>query len=267
MLKPRLIPVLLLLNGLLVRSQGFNLHQVIGNPINEVQRFNEWSVDELIYIDISQDDSYDLRRDDHRVAGLNSALDILERVSETCFMPLTFGGRIRTVADVHERISRGADKITVNTAALSNPEVVTQAARSYGAQAVVACIDVRRKPDGSTEAFVERGNKPTGMPAAAWARHVRDLGAGEILLQSIDRDGEADGYDVDLIAEVSSAVDIPVIALGGVGRFEDYAEGIKAGASAVAAANLWHFKEHADRGGKRALKRAGVAIREFSAQV
>lgn len=262
MLKPRLIPVLLLLNGLLVRSQKFNLHQVIGNPINEVKRFNEWSVDELIYLDISRDDAYDLRRDDHRVKGLTSALDILERVSETCFMPLTFGGRIRNMDDVHQRISRGADKITLNTAIWSTPSLVSDAAKSYGAQAVVACMDVKRNGNGSAEVFVDAGRSGTGKSPGQWARHVRDLGAGEILLQSIDRDGEADGYDAELIAEVSSAVDIPVIALGGVGRFEDYAIGIKAGASAVAAANLWHFKEHADRGGKRALKRAGVQIRE-----
>jgi cyclase len=261
MLKHRLIPVLLLQNGLLVRSQRFTLHQIIGNPINEVERFSEWSVDELIYIDISRDDTHDLRRDDHRVRPMDSALAILEQVSRTCFMPLTFGGRIRSFDDVRARISRGADKVTLNTAAWLTPDLVGQAARAFGSQAIVVCIDVRRRPDGRTEVFVDGGRVATGVAAAEWARRVEAMGAGEILLQSIDRDGEASGYDVELIREVSSAVAIPVIALGGVGRFEDYAEGIRAGAAAAAAANLWHFKEHADRAGKRALMRAGVAVR------
>jgi imidazole glycerol-phosphate synthase subunit HisF len=260
MLKTRLIPVLLLQNGLLVRSQGFHLHQVIGNPINEVKRFSEWSVDELIYIDISEDDTYDLRRNDHRVSGISSALDLLEKVSETCFMPLTWGGRIRTFDDVRARISRGADKVTLNTAAWQVPELVEKAAKAYGSQAVVVNIDVRSTSDG-WRVWIERGRKQLDIAPVEWARQVEDRGAGEILLQSIDRDGEATGYDVDLIAAVSSAVDIPVIALGGVGTVEHYAEGVRAGAAAVAAANLWHFQEHADRNAKRAMRRAGVDVR------
>jgi cyclase len=261
MLKKRLIPVLLLQNGLLVRSELFKIHQIIGNPLYEVQRFNEWNVDELIYLDITRDGDYDLGRDDHKVKGLSDPLGILDAVAKTCFMPLTWGGRIRSVDDMRERFSRGADKITINTVAFRTPELITQAAQMFGNQAVVVSIDALKHADGRYEVFVEGGRVATGRTPADWAREAESRGAGEILLQSIDRDGIGQGYDVDLIGEVASAVSIPVIACSGVGRFEDYAAGIEAGASAVAAANIWHFKELTDRQGKRALARAGVDVR------
>lgn len=261
MLKKRLIPVLLLKNGLLVRSEQFKIHQAIGNPIYEVQRFNEWNVDELVYLDITREGHYDLRRDDHKVKGLSDLLEILDAVSKTCFMPLTWGGRIRSVKDMRERFKRGADKITVNSAAVHTPSLITEGAKVFGSQAIVVCIDVLRHTDGSTEVFVEGGRTPTGLRPEMWAHEVEDRGAGEILIQSIDRDGTGRGYDLELIHAVASAVTIPVIALGGVGRYEHYAEGIRAGALAVAAANIWHFKELSDRGGKRALAKAGVVVR------
>ncbi|HSI10803.1 MAG TPA: imidazole glycerol phosphate synthase cyclase subunit [Chthoniobacter sp.] len=261
MLKKRLIPVLLLQNGLLVRSERFSIHQVIGNPIHEVARFNEWSVDELIYLDISRDDNYDLRRDDHKIRGLSDPLAILDAVSKTCFMPLTWGGRIRHLDDMRARISRGADKITLNTAAVQNPELITQGARVFGNQAMVLSIDSRRHDSGRREVFIEGGRTGTGLEPAAWAREAERLGAGEILLQSLDRDGTGEGYDLELIREVVAATTVPVIACSGVGRYEHYVDAIRAGASAVAAANIWHFKELSDRGGKRALAKGGVDIR------
>lgn len=261
MLKKRLIPVLLLQNGLLVRSELFKVHQAIGNPLQEVRRFNEWNVDELIYLDITQGDRYDLGRDDHKVKGLASPLDILDAVSATCFMPLTWGGRIRTVEDMRERFRRGADKITLNTAALCTPDVITQGARIFGSQAIVISIDAFRHPDGRAEVFADGGKVPTGRAPEAYAREVEDRGAGEILLQSIDRDGTGQGYDVDLVQAVASVTRIPIIACGGVGRCEHYVDGIRAGASAVAAANIWHFKEMSDGGGKRALAMGGVDVR------
>jgi imidazole glycerol-phosphate synthase subunit HisF len=261
MLKNRLIPVLLLQNGLLVRSEGFNIHQIIGNPIHEVQRFNEWNVDELIYLDISREERYDLGRDDQKIRDLAGPLTILEAVSATCFMPLTWGGRIRTVEQMREIIRRGADKVSVNSAAVRNPELITQGARTFGSQAIVVSIDVLRKPDGDTEVFIDGGGTATGLSPEQWALEAERRGAGEILLQSIDRDGAATGYDLELIAAVSHAVSIPVIACSGVGRFEDYAAGIKAGAAAAAAANIWHFKELTDRLGKRAMAKAGIPVR------
>jgi cyclase len=260
-LKNRLIPVLLLQNGLLVRSELFKIHQIIGNPIHEVERFSHWSVDELIYLDISREGPYDLRREDHKVRGLSDTSGILEAVSRVCFMPLTWGGRLRTMEDLRDRFRRGADKITINTAAYRTPDLIGQAAAAFGSQAVVVSIDALRHPDGRAEAFVDGGTQGTGLAPEAWAKEVEGRGAGEILLQSIDRDGTGRGYDLDLIHAVSSAVSIPVIACSGVGRYEDYVAGIRAGASAVAAANLWHFKELADRGGKRALSKAGIPVR------
>jgi len=260
-IKKRLIPVLLLQNGLLVRSELFKIHQVIGNPILEVQRFNQWSVDELIYLDISREDHYDLRREDHKVKGLNDPFAILEEVSKTCFMPLTWGGHIRSVEDMRQRLSHGADKITINTMAVRSPNLITEGAKVFGSQAIVVSIDVLRYPDGKTEVFIDGGRIPTGMKPGNWARHVEDLGAGEILLQSIDRDGTGRGYDLELIHAVASATTIPVIACGGVGCYEHYADGIRAGASAIAAANIWHFKELSDQGGKRAMSKAGIDVR------
>jgi cyclase len=261
MLRPRLIPVLLLKNGLLVRSELFQIHQIIGNPLYEVQRFNEWNVDELIYLDITREGDYDLRREDHKTKGLSDPLEILRAVSETCFMPLSWGGRIRSVQDMRERFSRGADKITINSAAVETPSLITDGARAFGNQAIVVSMDVRRHADGRCEVFTHNGSKATGLEAVAWAVEAERLGAGEILLQSIDRDGTGEGYDLALINAVAHAVRIPVIACSGVGRFEDYAAGIKAGASAVAAANIWHFKELTDRQGKRAMARAGISVR------
>jgi len=261
MLKNRLIPVLLLQNGLLVRSEEFRFHQIIGNPIHEVERFNEWMVDELIYLDISSTDSYDLRREDAKVKGLGDPLEILDAVSATCFMPLTWGGRIRSVDDMRERIGRGADKITLNTAVISEPELITQGAKVFGSQAIVASVDVFRHDDRKCEVFISNGKVPTGRDAIDVAREAEDRGAGEILLQSINRDGTGEGYDLDLISDIAGSISIPLIACSGVGVYEHYSEGIKAGAAAVAAANIWHFKELSDRGGKRALARAGVNVR------
>jgi cyclase len=261
MLKNRLIPVLLLQNGLLVRSENFKIHQIIGNPIQEVKRFNEWNVDELIYLDISRSDDYDLRRDDQKVRSLSDPLSILDAVSQTCFMPLTWGGRIKSLEQMREIIRRGADKVTLNTQAVRDPGLISAGARTFGSPAMVVSIDVLRTEDGQTEVFIEGGRTPTGLDPAGWAREAEKHGAGEILLQSIDRDGAGTGYDLELISAVSGAVSIPVVACSGVGRFEDYAAGIRAGAAAVAAANIWHFKELTDRGGKRAMARAGIPVR------
>jgi cyclase len=261
MLRTRLIPVLLLQNGMLVRSESFSIHQVVGNPIHEAKRFNEWNVDELIYLDISREGSYDLRRDDHKVKNLSEPMQILEEVSKTCFMPLTWGGRIRSLEQMRECFRRGADKVAINTAAVRTPELIREGATAFGAQAVVVCIDVRRHADGRYEVLVDGGREPTGLDPVDWAKRAVDHGAGELLLQSIDRDGMATGYDLELITRVASASSVPVIALGGVGRYEDYARAVRAGADAVAAANIFHFKELSDRNGKRAMAKAGLSVR------
>jgi cyclase len=262
MVKNRLIPCLLLKNGHLVRSEKFRIHQIIGNPIHEVQRFNDWTVDELIYLDISEHENYDLRRDDLKVKNIVSILDILEEVSRFCFMPLTFGGRIRTIGDIRDRLQRGADKVTINTKALEDPAFITESAQTFGSQCIVVSIDVKRHPDGECEVFGSWGRKPTGLDPVEWAKTVERMGAGEIFLNSIDRDGTGEGYDLKLIQSVVQGVKIPVIACGGVGKYEDFVDGITAaGASAVSAANIFHFKELSDRYAKRVMNAHQIDVR------
>lgn len=261
MLKKRLIPVLLLKNGLLVRSEKFSIHQIIGNPIHEVERFNQWNVDELVYIDITREGDYDLRRDDTRTENLTDSLQILRKVSQSCFMPLTWGGRIRNLEQMREKFENGADKITLNTAALQNPDLIQKAAQMFGSQAIVISMDVQKNEEGADEVMGEGGRWKTGRSPQEWAREVQDLGAGEIFLQSMDQDGVGEGYDTSLLKSICETVTIPVIACSGVGTFEDFIEGSRCGASAVAAANIWHFKEMVDRGAKRVLKKAGVPVR------
>lgn len=263
MLKTRLIPVLLLQNGVLVRSETFSVHQVIGYPVNEVQRFNEWNVDELIYLDITRGgDAYDVGRDDHKVTNVGGVLDVLDAIAPSCFVPLTFGGGIRTVEDMRERFRRGADKISINTAAFETPELIREGAQAFGAQAIVVAMDVRRDATGTPTVAIDGARNDTGMDPVTWALEAERLGAGEILLGSVDRDGTGVGYDLDLIASVTAAVRIPVIALGGVGTYEQLPKAVtQAGASAVAAANIFHFKELSDRNAKRAMRRAGLDVR------
>lgn len=261
MLKTRLIPVLLLKNGQLVRSEDFKTHQIIGDPIHEVKRFNEWNVDELVYIDITQGEYSFQARSDHKTGHMNGPLDTLSAVSKTCFVPLTWGGRIRTYEDAAARFSHGADKITLNTALFETPDLVGKIAENYGAQAVVASIDVLRHDDGSCELYTRSDTADKTLKPSEWAKKIEGLGAGEIFLQAVHKDGKGTGYDLSLIEDIAHAVSIPVIACSGVGVYEHYAKAIDAGASAVAAANIWHFKEMSDRNGKRALKRAGAHIR------
>ena len=259
MLKNRLIPVLLLKNGQLVRSEAFEVHQVIGDPVHEVERYNQWSVDELLYIDISDDDTID-GRSDMKVQRERTGLAILEAVEKHCFMPLTFGGRIRSLDDIRARIARGADKVTLGAAAVETPSIITEAARSFGSQAIVVVVDARRKGDG-WEVVYDHARKSAGMSPAQFAVAAEERGAGELLLQSVDRDGTAIGYDVDLIRSVSAVTRVPIVALGGVGKFDDFSAAIVAGASAAAAANIFHFQELSDRRAKRAMVAAGIDVR------
>lgn len=264
MTRPRLIPVLLLKHGLIVRSQLFKVHQVIGNPMSTVERFSQWNVDELVVLDISRgEEGHDLRRDDLQQQYLgDTALDVLREIAKVCFMPLTFGGRIRILEDIAERLNAGADKVTLNTAALENPALVVQASRRFGAQCIVVSIDARRHDDGRYEVFADGGRLATGRSPVEWAREAERLGAGEILLNSIDRDGSALGYDLELVCSVTAAVGIPVIALGGVGCYEHFPEAIAEGqAAAAAAANIFHFFELSYSHAKRACLDRGLPMR------
>ncbi len=263
MLKKRLIPCLFLKNGYLVRSEQFQTHQLLGNAIHQVERFNAWDVDELIYIDISDDTHHHTGRADTKIKGEDNVLDLLEAIAKTCFMPLTFGGRIRTLQDIQDRIARGADKVTLNTIAVEQPDFITESARVFGSQAIVISIDVRQHPDGRYEVFTQHGRQPTGKNPIDWAQTVERLGAGEIFLNAIDRDGMATGYDLELVRSVADAVTIPVIACGGVGRFPDFALGVTEGhADAVAAGNIFHFTELSAKQARRALLKMNVDVRQ-----
>jgi imidazoleglycerol phosphate synthase cyclase subunit len=267
MTRPRLIPVLLLKHGLIVRSQAFSIHQAIGNPMSTVERFSHWNVDELVILDISRGEAgYDLRRDDlHQQYEGDSALDVLRAVAKVCFMPLTFGGRIRSLEDIAERLNAGADKVTLNTGVLADPALIERAARRFGAQCIVVSIDARRRSDGRYEVFGDGGRLATGRDAADWAREAERLGAGEILLNSIDRDGAATGYDIELIRSVTRAVSIPVVACGGVGQYAHFPAAIAdGGAAASAAANIFHFFELSYPHAKRACLEAGVPMRPIA---
>lgn len=261
---PRLIPVLLLKNGVIVRSQLFKVHQVIGNPMSTVQRYSDWNVDELVVLDISRgEDFHDLRRSDLQQSyDGSSALDVLSAIAKVCFMPLTFGGRIRTLDDIERRLALGADKVSINTVAFDDPDFVARAAARFGSQCIVASIDAGTRSDGGYEVFVEGGRRATGQDPVAWARELEKRGAGEILLNAIHEDGSGRGYDLKLVRDVAGSVSIPVVALGGVGEYAHFAQAMtRAGASAAAAANIFHFFEVSYPLAKRAIRDAGVPVR------
>lgn len=259
----RLIPVLLLKNGLIVRSQLFSIHQSIGNPMHTVRRLSNWNVDELILLDISTEDRHDLRRDDLQVQYQGSTLlGLLSEIAKLCFMPLAVGGGIRDIEAMRERFAAGADKCVINSEAVRNPALLTEASQTFGAQAVVSSIDVLRHPDGRLEVMIDGGRTPTALDPVVWARECEQRGAGEIMLNSVDRDGAGIGYDLALVRSVTAAVSIPVIACGGVGTYGDFVPALnEAGASAAAAANIFNFYELAYPHAKRTCIDAGVAMR------
>jgi imidazole glycerol-phosphate synthase subunit HisF len=264
MLKKRLIPCLFLKNGILVRSEKFSYHQLLGNPIHQVERINSWSADELIYIDISEDSSHDLRRDDMKFKRMSNIYEIITEVAKTCFIPLTFGGNIKTIEQIKEILNKGADKVLVNTIAIDKPSFITESAKKFGSQCIVVGIDVKLNNKKEYEVYSEHGKKQTGKDPLIWAQEVEKLGAGEIFLNSIDRDGTSEGYDLELVKSVSEAVKIPVIACGGVGVFEHFVEGIKEGkASAVAAGNIFNYTENSVIRAKKTLEKAGIPIRKI----
>lgn len=259
----RLVPVLLLKHGLIVRSERFKVHQAIGSPLSTVERYSQWNLDELVILDISSYDFHDLRRDDMRNRYVGSSTsDLLRQISRLCTMPLTFGGRVRTLDDIAERLDAGADKVAINSQAVQEPKFIEAAARRFGSQCVVVVMDVGLDPAGRQSVFVDGGRRQTSLNPVDWAREAAQLGAGELIVQSMDRDGMAGGYDLDLIGAVSKAVSIPVVALGGASQVEHFRAGVAdAGADAVAAANIFHFSELSYPRLKAACIAAGLTMR------
>lgn len=240
MLKKRIIPVLLLRNGYIVQSRNFNRYQLLGTPSTAVERLTHWNADELIYLDISQESYYDLKRNDLNYPEFSEIADIIRLVATRCFMPLTFGGKIRQMNDVHMRITSGADKVTLNTIAFDDLKFIEQAAKIYGSQAIVVSVDVRY--ESGKYALYKGGKIKIEKSLAVHIRDCQNAGAGEFLINSMDRDGSLQGFDLELINEACNYSLIPVIALGGAGKAEHFEDVLnKTNASAVAAANIfWH---------------------------
>lgn len=261
MLKTRLIPVLYLMNGLIVRSEGFRTFQVVGNPYDELARYSEWKADELVYADITREGEHVARTIDQPVKGATDTLSILREIARRAFMPLTFGGRIDTADKADAYIAAGADKVLITTACHRTPEIVATVARRHGSQAMVAGIDVKRI-DGRLTVHIDQGRIAVDDEPEDYARRLEALGAGEILVNSIDRDGMAEGYDIEAIQTIADAVGVPVVAAGGAGFFDDFVEVVTEGhASAAAAGNLFHFTEHSYKRAKRAMRDKGVDVR------
>ncbi|MBP0001028.1 MAG: imidazole glycerol phosphate synthase subunit HisF [Cyanobacteria bacterium SID2] len=251
MLKIRIMPTLLFKDFGLVKSVRFDSWRRIGSVMQAVKVYNLREVDELVFLDISA--TPDDRPPD---------FETVDEIADECFMPLTVGGGVRSVADVRRLLEVGADKVAINTAAVENPELIRLAAQQFGSQCVVVSIDAKQQSNGTYEVLAWAGTQPTGKDPVMWAKEVESLGAGEILLTSIDRDGTMSGYDLDLTQQVTGAVSIPVIASGGAGSYEDMTSVLQAGkASAVAAASIFHFTEQTPLEAKRFLKSRGLNVR------
>ena len=230
MRRTRVIPTLLLRGAGLVKTTGFRSPVYVGDPINAIRIFNEKEVDELVLLDITASRT-----------GKGPAFATIENIASECFMPVAYGGGISSVEHIRKILGTGVEKVVINSAALLHPDLVREAAREFGSQAIAVSIDVKRRLFGRYEVYGDGGLQRTGHDPVTYARQMQDLGAGEILLASIDRDGTKAGYDLDLVARVAAAVGIPVIASGGAGKLADFVEARRAGAAAVAAGAMFVF--------------------------
>ncbi len=246
----RVIPCLDVTRGRVVKGVNFVDLVDAGDPVELASRYDAEGADEVVFLDITA--SSDARE---------TMVDVVARTAEQVFIPLTVGGGVRSVDDARKLLRAGADKVSVNTSAVSRPELVFELSREFGAQCVVVAIDARRSP-GGYEVYTHGGRKPTGLDAVSWAVEVERLGAGEILLTSMDRDGTRDGYDLELLRQVVGACRIPVIASGGVGSLDHLVEGARDGhADAVLAASIFHFGEYTVAEAKEHLSAAGLTVR------
>ena len=250
MLAKRLIPCLDLKDGRVVKGTAFTDLRDAGDPVELARRYDEEGADEIAMLDITATDE-----------GRGTLLHVVERAASEIFCPLTVGGGVRSEADVRALLNAGADKVSINSAAVREPDLVRRCSERWGAQAIVVAIDAKRAGDSWT-VLISGGKKPTGLDAIEWAKRVVELGAGEILLTSIDRDGTKEGYDLALVRAVVDAVSVPVIASGGVGTLEHLCAGLaESGADAALAASIFHMRQHSIREAKEALARAGVVVR------
>ncbi len=252
MLAKRIIPCLDVTGGRVVKGVNFVELRDAGDPVEIAARYNEQGADELTFLDITATSD-----------GRDLILHIIEAVAAQVFIPLTVGGGVRTVDDVRRLLNAGADKVSFNSAAVANPQVIRDASAKYGAQCIVVAIDAKARADGAGwDVYTHGGRKNTGLDAVAWARQMAEHGAGEILLTSMDRDGTKSGFDLALTRAVSDAVSVPVIASGGVGNLEHLADGIqKGGADAVLAASIFHYGEYTVGQAKALMASRGIPVR------
>ena len=254
MLAKRIIPCLDVTGGRVVKGVNFVELRDAGDPVEIAARYNEQGADELAFLDITATSD-----------GRDLILPIIEAVASQVFIPLTVGGGVRSVADVRRLLNAGADKVSFNSAAVARPELIREASDKYGAQCIVVAIDAKRQPASAghgLHVYTHGGRNDTGLDAVAWAMRMAKLGAGEILLTSMDRDGTKSGFDLELTRAVSDAVSVPVIASGGVGALEHLSDGIRiGGADAVLAASIFHFGEFTVGQAKAMLARDGLAVR------
>jgi imidazole glycerol-phosphate synthase subunit HisF len=251
MLAKRIIPCLDVTEGRVVKGTKFVQLRDAGDPVECAQEYNRQGADELVFLDITASS-------DHR----RTMIDVVERTAEQCFMPLTVGGGIRTLEDVRDMLLAGADKVSINTAAINRPPLIGEAAEAFGVQCIVVAIDAKKEKDGSWRVYTHGGRKRTDLDAVEWAKTAATLGAGEILLTSMDTDGTKDGYDLALTAAVSNAVHVPVIASGGAGKLEHLERVLReANADAVLAASIFHFGEYSVADVKRFLREHGIHVR------
>jgi cyclase len=248
----RIIPCLDVTEGRVVKGTNFVDLRDAGDPVELAARYDREGADELVFLDITASSD-----------GRETMVDVVYRTAEQVFIPFTVGGGIRSQADARRMLRAGADKVSVNTAAVQRPELISEIASEFGVQCVVCAIDAKRRTDGSGfEVYLHGGRTPTGIDAVEWAARAASLGAGEILLTSMDRDGTREGFDLDLTRAVSDSVNLPVIASGGVGTLDHLTEGIVEGrADAVLAASIFHFGEHTVAEAKAAMSAAGVIVR------
>ena len=251
MLKRRVIPCLDVRDGRTVKGVGFVDLKDAGDPVELARRYDADGADELAYLDITAS-----------VEGRGTLLELVRRTAAECFMPLMVGGGVSSVEDVRQLLLAGADKVSINTAAVRDPELVSRAAAKFGSQCITVAVDAKAVAPGRWEVFTHGGRKPTGLDAVAWARRAAELGAGEILLTSMDRDGSQAGYDLELTGRVVNAVPVPVIASGGAGGLDHLVEVLaQTGVSAVLAASIFHFGRHTIAEAKRAIAAAGIPVR------
>ena len=251
MLKKRIIPCLDINNGRVVK--GINFVNLIdaGDPAEQAKIYNDQGADEICFLDISA--SHENR---------NTTLEVVKKTTENCFVPLTVGGGVRTIEDINNLLLAGADKVSINTAAVTNENLITESAQRFGSQCIVVAVDAKKINNDKWEVFTHGGRKPTGKDVLKFVQKMEAFGAGEILLTSMDRDGTKKGYDLDLTKKISNSVNIPVIASGGVGSLEHMHQGFKIGkASAVLAASIFHFGEYSIQDAKKYLDSKGITVR------